>query len=391
MLKEHSTIIRRTVICADLLLLACAFAGAFVLRFQHLPGTNDWSDYGWITLIFIPTLLFNFYRSGLYHKLRYLTISQIGKRFGLAFTVAFAMAAAALFLSHATHYSRLLLLYFTGFSAILLTITKITGKIIIDRIRIRGANFRSVLLVGRGEKLLRLQEIFGPGNPYGLKIAGVINLNNDTPTSSFSHFLTNLVIDEVYFAVPRNPLGPSIDPYLEQAEAAGKTCKVILNINENRLSKCEFSRLEELPLVVLHPVTLDPDQILLKRGLDLIGAVVGLSINLALLPFIALAIKLDSPGPILFHQTRVGENGRIFKLHKYRSMHLDAEARKQGLMDQNELNGAVFKITNDPRITRVGNILRRTSLDELPQFWNVLQGDMSVVGPRPERPVFVDK
>ena len=390
MLKEHSTIIRRTIICTDLILLAGAFLGAFALRFQRLPEFNDWRNYGWVTLIFIPTLLFNFYRAGLYHKLRYLSIAQISKRLGLAFTIAFALVAAALFLSHATYYSRLLFLYFTGLSALLLTATKLVGKTLINRLRIHGANFRSVLLAGRGQKLKRLQEIFRPGNPYGLKIAGVVDLNHNTPISLFSRLLTETVIDEVYFAVPRNPQGPAIDPYLEQAEAAGKTCKIILNINENRLSKCEFSRLEEMPLVVLHPVTLDPDQILLKRALDLIGALVGMVITLFLFPFIALAIKLDSPGPIFFRQIRVGQNGRIFKLYKYRSMYQNAEARKLELLAQNELNGAVFKITDDPRITRVGKILRQTSLDELPQFWNVLVGNMSLVGTRPPTPDEVD-
>ncbi|MCK5540059.1 MAG: sugar transferase [Deltaproteobacteria bacterium] len=386
MLKENSTIVRRAVIGADLILLTGAFVGAFVLRFQRLPGTGDWRDYGWVTLIFIPTLLFNFYRAGLYHKLRYLSNRQIGKRLGLAFTVAFALAAAALFLSHATHYSRLLFLYFTGLSILLLTSSKLIGKALIDHIRTHGVNFRSVLLAGRGQSLERLQEIFRPGNPYGLKIAGVVKLDCDTQTSAFSRFLTDTVIDEVYFAIPRTPRGPAIDPYLEQAEAAGKICKIILNINENRLSKCEFSRLEELPLVVLHPVTLDPDQILLKRALDLIGSLVGITINFLLFPFIAPAIKLDSPGPIFFKQTRVGQNGRTFELYKYRSMHQNAEALKQELLAQNELNGAVFKITNDPRITRVGRILRKTSLDELPQFWNVLVGNMSLVGTRPPTP-----
>jgi lipopolysaccharide/colanic/teichoic acid biosynthesis glycosyltransferase len=103
-------------------------------------------------------------------------------------------------------------------------------------------------------------------------------------------------------------------------------------------------------------------------------------------PLIAIAIKLESPGPIFFIQHRVGENGRLFNIWKFRSMFLDAEERKQGLMAQNELKGPVFKIKNDPRITRVGSFLRRSSLDEFPQFWNVLKGDMSLVGTRPPTP-----
>ncbi|MBN2706272.1 MAG: sugar transferase [Deltaproteobacteria bacterium] len=391
MLKEHSTIVRRTAILIDLLLLAATFWGAFYLRFQRPPGSEDWNDYGWITIVFIPVLLFNLYRAELYHKLRYLTLTQISRRLAAAFGVALALAAAILFLSHATHYSRLLLLYFTGLSLLILGTLKLALKIILDRLRAKGANYRSALLIGSGEKLKQLQTIFHPGNPYGLKIAGVIDLNHSTQPLLFAKAMIENIVDEIYFALPRKPQSPAIDPYLELAEAAGKTCKIILNINENRISKCDFARLAELPMVVLHPVTLDPDQLLLKRTLDLGGAVVGMLINLALFPLIAAAIKLDSPGPIFFVQTRAGQNGRLFRLYKYRTMYQGAEALQQELMAQNELNGAVFKLTNDPRITRVGRCLRKTSLDELPQFWNVLTGDMSLVGTRPPTPDEVEK
>ncbi len=106
-------------------------------------------------------------------------------------------------------------------------------------------------------------------------------------------------------------------------------------------------------------------------------------ITLLLTPFIAAAIKLSSKGPVLFSQIRIGKNGRRFTIYKFRSMYLDAEERKKELADQNEISGLMFKIKNDPRITPVGRFLRKTSLDELPQFYNVLRGDMSLVGTRP--------
>jgi exopolysaccharide biosynthesis polyprenyl glycosylphosphotransferase len=130
----------------------------------------------------------------------------------------------------------------------------------------------------------------------------------------------------------------------------------------------------------------DSSQLFLKRCLDLIGGVIGLLITLVLLPFIAAAIKLDSPGPLFFGQERVGRRGRFFKCWKFRSMYLDAEERKKELSHLNEMNGALFKIKNDPRITTLGAFLRKTSLDELPQFWNVLKGEMSLVGTRPPTP-----
>ncbi len=126
-----------------------------------------------------------------------------------------------------------------------------------------------------------------------------------------------------------------------------------------------------------------------KRVLDIVGALVGLAITLVLFPFLALAIRLDSPGPILFGQVRMGWMGRRFRLWKLRSMVVNAEALRATV--RNEATGAFFKNANDPRITRVGRFLRRTSLDELPQFWNVLIGDMSLVGTRPPTPDEVDR
>jgi exopolysaccharide biosynthesis polyprenyl glycosylphosphotransferase len=125
---------------------------------------------------------------------------------------------------------------------------------------------------------------------------------------------------------------------------------------------------------------------MLKRTVDILGALVGLMITAILLPFIAFAIKRSDPGPIFFGQERVGQAGRRFKCWKFRSMYIDAEKRKQELMQKNEMSGAIFKIKEDPRIFPFGHFLRNTSLDELPQFWNVLKGEMSLVGTRPPTP-----
>ena len=127
-----------------------------------------------------------------------------------------------------------------------------------------------------------------------------------------------------------------------------------------------------------------------KRALDIVGALVGLGITAVLFIPIAIAIKLDSPGPIFFGQIRKGWMGREFRIWKFRSMYIDAEARKKELEKDNEADGKIFKIKDDPRITPVGRFLRKTSLDELPQFWNVLKGEMSLVGTRPPTPNEVD-
>jgi anti-anti-sigma factor len=137
------------------------------------------------------------------------------------------------------------------------------------------------------------------------------------------------------------------------------------------------------------PITHPSVRCLPKRILDVVGALVGLAITAVLLPFIALAIRIDSPGPIFFRQVRLGWMGRPFGLWKFRSMVVNAEALRDTV--SNEASGAFFKNRSDPRITRVGRFLRKTSLDELPQFWNVLRGEMSLVGTRPPTPDEVDR
>ena len=123
-----------------------------------------------------------------------------------------------------------------------------------------------------------------------------------------------------------------------------------------------------------------------KRAIDIIGAISGLLLLSPVIVIVACAIKFTSKGPIFFSQKRVGKNGELFDMYKFRSMVVNAEELKEKLANQNEMSGPMFKMKDDPRVTKVGKFIRRTSLDELPQLWNVLKGDMSLVGPRPSLP-----
>jgi exopolysaccharide biosynthesis polyprenyl glycosylphosphotransferase len=148
---------------------------------------------------------------------------------------------------------------------------------------------------------------------------------------------------------------------------------------------------DTLPMVTFYSKAFSSPQLLAKRCLDIMGAMVGLFLLGLMLPFVAVAIKTESPGPLFFGQLRLGEQGRPFRCWKFRSMFMDAEERKQELVAQNEMQGQMFKIKNDPRITKVGRFIRKTSIDEFPQFWNVLKGEMSLVGTRPPTPDEVEK
>lgn len=163
---------------------------------------------------------------------------------------------------------------------------------------------------------------------------------------------------------------------------------ILVNVNINAFDieytgKKNLGRVGKYAVVIFARNIFSARQVIMKRTLDVIGSLFGMILLAAATVLVGPLIKLDSPGPIFFKQTRVGKNGRKFTFYKFRSMYADAEKRKKELADQNEVDGLMFKIEDDPRITRIGRFLRRTSIDELPQFWNVFKGDMSLVGTRP--------
>lgn len=192
------------------------------------------------------------------------------------------------------------------------------------------------------------------------------------------------VVDEVFLVLDNQEM-VAISGYAEQFAKMG----ILTHINIDMLDRLGAGYQREVTQIGNHyaisvaPRFFDFNKLVMKRIIDIVGAIVGLIITVVIMLFVAPAVKLESPGPLIFKQKRVGKNGRYFSIYKIRSMYQDAEARKAELMEKNEMKGFMFKMTNDPRITKVGKFIRSTSIDELPQFWNVLKGDMSLVGTRP--------
>ena len=209
----------------------------------------------------------------------------------------------------------------------------------------------------------------------------------------FMDWIRREALDEVYVDVPMDS-GESFIPYLDEMESMGLTVHFRLplldRIEEACCDETSAARLSRSlgrcaggNIVTMGTVELQLRDQIAKRCMDVVGAVIGCIISIPIIAVVAITIKLKSPGPLFFKQKRVGRNGRYFYIHKLRSMYVDAEARKKELMAQNEMNGLMFKMEDDPRVTKVGKFIRRTSIDELPQFFDVLRGDMSLVGTRP--------
>lgn len=208
----------------------------------------------------------------------------------------------------------------------------------------------------------------------------------------FMEWIRRDALDELYIDIPYES-GDSLMPYLQELESMGLNIHLNIPMLERLQAKDSSGWTPHMddvlehcgsrPLVTLNGTRRKLSDLFLKRLMDIAGSLVGCIISIPIILITAIPLKLESPGPLIFKQKRVGKNGRIFHIYKLRSMYIDAEERKKELLAQNEMDGLMFKITDDPRITRVGRFIRKTSIDELPQFFNVLRGDMSLVGTRP--------
>ncbi|WP_302200256.1 sugar transferase [uncultured Gemmiger sp.] len=229
-----------------------------------------------------------------------------------------------------------------------------------------------------------------PAEQVGQEFEGVpVRANFD----NFMDWIRRAALDEIYVDIPMDS-GESFIPYLEEMESMGLTVHFRLKMLDRIEEVCcdetsaarlrrELGRCAGGNIVTMGTIELELRDMMLKRIMDIAGSLVGCLISIPIIAIVAIPLKLESPGPLIFKQKRVGLNGRYFYIHKLRSMYVDAEARKKELMAQNEMNGLMFKMEDDPRITKVGKFIRRTSIDELPQFFDVLMGKMSLVGTRP--------
>ena len=189
-------------------------------------------------------------------------------------------------------------------------------------------------------------------------------------------------LDEVFINLPEEDKG-YVKHIIYELETMGMACHYNIDIIERPQKEVRVGNFAGYTVVTYSINHFDYRRMTIKRMIDIVGGLVGCVLTVVMTPFVALAIRIDSPGPIFFAQTRIGKNGRRFKIYKFRSMYIDAEERKKELEAQNEMQGLMFKMDNDPRITRVGRFIRKTSIDEFPQFLNIVKGDMSLVGTRP--------
>jgi exopolysaccharide biosynthesis polyprenyl glycosylphosphotransferase len=263
-------------------------------------------------------------------------------------------------------------------------------RLYLDIIAPKNFNVRKLLVIGDLERGRIVTNLLEKQLSWGHEVIGMLALNDEDANApeclgkleDMLNVLQQYPVDEVVFAM-HGDRSIHLNTYTELCRKMGIPARILPALWQPGETSISAERYQGVPFLVVGADSLNATGAMYKRILDFFGGLIGTIIFVMLYPIIGLAIKLDSKGPVLFKQERVGCHGRIFHILKFRTMYSDAEQRKHQLMQFNEMDGAMFKMKNDPRITRVGHWLRHTSLDEIPQFWNVLKGEMSLVGTRP--------
>lgn len=398
MLREHDKTLRGLLLGSDIVVSVVVFTGIASLpamrSSEAVPATvtATLTALGLLACLVWPLLLhlFSVYsshrRDAIGHALAQLFFANVTGVVVLS-AVAFALGAQI---------STFFPIVFGAAQFAALASSRVAMLGTLRSIRRSGRNYRNLLIVGCGPRASRVRDTLIAHPEWGMRIAAFVddgssNVKICVPAHMISKFvdvprlLRDEMIDEVLVACPRSMLA-SISPIVEECAAIGVPITLLSDLFGDHLPPPRVSKFDSMAALTFAPVHHSDVALAVKRGMDVVGSSLGLLLASPVLAASALAIRLTSPGNILFYQTRLGRNGRPFRVLKLRTMCVDAESQKEDLWDLNEMDGPVFKIEHDPRVTKVGSFLRKWSLDELPQLWNVLRGDMSLVGPRPPTP-----
>ena len=395
--------IRTFTIGSDLLLINLAFAFAYVVRYRwqwFYPVLFDepYSDYLGQQVVLTFLLILTYSQNKVWRRRRGETWIDEMARIVWATAAGIALMMAVTFFFQPSPFSRLLLFWTLLFIVLFVGIGRFFRRFVLSLFYRRGILVDRVLIVGMAEAGRGVIRTLLARPDMGFKVVGY--LDDDTNENSMGlgripHLgtlqeLTAVLqqqtnLHTVFIALPGH-MHQQILTMLQTCQKFGVRAEVVPDLLQLSLNRVEFNNMAGIPMLSIRDVNISQTGLLLKRSLDL-AVITLLSLpTILMMGFIAILIRLDSVGPIFYSAKRIGKDGVPFQMIKFRSMVVDAELQKADLLAFNEAHGPVFKIKNDPRITRVGRLLRRLSLDELPQIINVIKGEMSLVGPRPPLP-----
>lgn len=400
MFKDREKLLKIIHGLFDLAVVGLSFIIAFIIR-KHLnispfpPFDENFSAYAWlisfIILVWWHLLAINQVNNKSHRgKSLRKVISGILK----TNLQGLLLIGFILFILKDEFISRSLILIFAVVCSFTLIIEKIILYKVLKKIRRLERNLQHALIIGTGNKASKLISLIQANRDAGFRIIGILGKDskeigekiNGIPIIDVSNHLSQIlhhnVVDEVFIALSMQYIR-DIETMVIECEQLGVNTRIMVQVVEPSIASVYVDEIFNTSFITFTTRNKKVNQQYLKMLIDYIITTALIIMLFPVLIIISLFIKLDSHGPILFKQTRAGMNGRRFVIFKFRSMYENSEAMRFELEDHNEMTGPVFKISNDRRVTRVGKFLRRTSLDELPQLFNVLKGEMSLVGPRP--------
>jgi exopolysaccharide biosynthesis polyprenyl glycosylphosphotransferase len=288
-----------------------------------------------------------------------------------------------------------LLIFWTA-NCLITILSRLILRFVLHQLRLRGRNLRIIIIVGTNSRAIRFAKKLETRQELGYHITGFVDNDSSqldefqktgyaimSDLKGFPSFLKNSVLDEVMICLPLKSFYQEVDEIVVACEKQGIIVRVLFDLFDHKMARSKATNFEGEPIVTLYTGSMSGPYVLIKRAMDIVFSLPLVILLLPLYLIVALLIKLTSPGPVFFVQERLGLNKRRFGMIKFRTMVPDADKKQAELEHLNEVSGPVFKIKDDPRITPIGKFLRKTSIDELPQLFNVLNGDMSLVGPRP--------
>ncbi len=356
-----------------------------ILFTEHTINLVNMDTYLLACTTFMIIYILSNKESRVYNVTTFFYTDRIIRYVSKSFILAIGVSSTLLFYVGKAEIKKDFYIIFLIITYTLMLISSFTVRYIIKR----GRRFAPrTIVIGQIEKYGKFERYLKKSN-MDIHIIGYVNVEDENNArylgniTQLEEIIHNNGIDQVYIMNKRND-NLEIQPLINLCMDIGVTIRIIVNNYQGHGAQSYVSSVGTYPVLTFHRVSLNTTSRAIKRVIDIVGAVCGIVLSFPFMIFTAVAIKLESKGSIIFRQCRVGQNGRRFKMYKFRSMCIDAEEKKKDLLSMNEMESSqIFKIQNDPRITRVGKIIRKASLDELPQFFNVLKGDMSLVGTRP--------
>jgi exopolysaccharide biosynthesis polyprenyl glycosylphosphotransferase len=394
MYRHQFYIVANVLMVLDTLILIATGYLAYSLSLELSRETLVMAWYDFLGAIMFLMFANNYFmgKFGFYSDKRFPSTWTMVRSLVIAVAMGFFVLSAGVILLGIKPFSReYLVIHFLTALAVLI-FTRVILYYYLDH-RARGSfNSRQILLLGDNERVTAVADALNKQRSWGHQVAGCLCEDVEKcgcggipclgTMEDFNKVLHDREIDEVIFALPKgSPL--ELAEHLKKCKSLGVAVRIVPAMFDPSDPSLRVETIQGIPTLTDYAAFRSASGLLYKKLLDLTVGLVGFALFVLMYPVIGLAIKLDSPGPVLFKQTRIGMHGRRFTLYKFRSMVAEADEQKEKLITKSEMSGPIFKIARDPRITRVGRFLRRTSLDEFPQFINVLKGEMSLVGTRP--------